>query len=398
MSPRFRSGGLSLQRQLQRYTCPTCTARLHLSGLRHQSSSVESSTTNPPSPPAAGYAPLPSRALLSVTGSDAPKFLHGLVTSSVSAPTQFAPGFYTGFLTAQGRVLHDVFVYPFMSSGEDAGYIVEVDAGSRADLLKHLKRHKLRSKVTLRALEHGEMTPYALWRANDRWTAHNLAGGDAPRSTPGVLELVDGRAPGLGRRVLLAAGADTSPLFEGLEASSPEQYAVRRYLRGVPEGQNEIPRDGSFPMNVNLDLMGAIDFRKGCYVGQELTIRTHHTGVVRRRVLPVMLYGSGDSPPESIAYDPSWTGVQHKLDTELKIDGKRGKPGKWMAGVGNIGLAMCRLEMTTDLSVTNEPSPFDPSDRFVIEAAEGTQIGIRPFVSDWLRGKIRAPKVQKRVE
>ena len=76
-------------------------------------------------------------------------------------------------------------------------------------------------------------------------------------------------------------------------------------MRGVAEGQQEIARDDSLPMNCNIDLMGGIDFKKGCYVGQELTIRTHHTGVVRRRVVPVMFYEHEGDAPQTLQYDPS---------------------------------------------------------------------------------------------
>jgi hypothetical protein len=79
----------------------------------------------------------------------------------------------------------------------------------------------------------------------------------------------------------------------------------------------------------------------------------------------------------------------------------RGKPGKWIAGIGNVGIAMCRLENMTDLVVTGEPSPFSPQHRFVIKTAvEGNEqeVGVKAFVPDWVRGKIRGPKIQKRVE
>jgi folate-binding Fe-S cluster repair protein YgfZ len=151
--------------------------------------------------------------------------------------------------------------------------------------------------------------------------------------------------------------------------------------------------------------MGGIDFKKGCYVGQELTIRTHHTGVVRRRILPVSLYDSAATPPEKITYDAEAALTLPARNTEIKIQGKRGKPGKWINGVGNVGLAMCRLELMTDLQVTGEPSTFSPEDRFVVAAAAGTDgdvessvLGIKAFVPDWMRSKIRAPKLQRRVE
>ncbi|KAF2156669.1 Aminomethyltransferase folate-binding domain-containing protein [Myriangium duriaei CBS 260.36] len=398
MPPLFRSSGQPLP--LARYICARCSLRLNAARQASRPfSSTRPSHSVPAKPPASGYASLQSRSLISITGNDSPKFLHGLVTSSVTTPTPSTPGFYTAFLTAQGKVLHDVFVYPIPSTTDTGeGFILELDSTNAADLLKHLKRHKLRSKVALRALDEGEWTPYALWRPDDRWTPHGLGGGETPPSLTGVLQLVDARAPGLGRRVLVASGADTACLFDGLESATPDQYRIRRYVRGVPEGQTEIPRDGSFPMNVNLDTMGAVDFRKGCYVGQELTIRTHHTGVVRRRILPVALYDTSTSPPEALKYDAAWNGALPGAEAEIKVDGKRGKPGKWIAGVGNVGLAMVRLEMMTDLTVTNEATAFDAQDKFVVGSEEGTQLGVKAFVPDWLRGKVRAPKVQKRVE
>jgi hypothetical protein len=60
---------------------------------------------------------------------------------------------------------------------------------------------------------------------------------------------------------------------------------------------------------------------------------------------------------------------------------------------------MCRLELMTDLQVTGEPSTFSAEDRFVVAAGEGEEsLGVKAFVPDWMRSKIRAPKLQRRVE
>ena len=86
-----------------------------------------------------------------------------------------------------------------------------------------------------------------------------------------------------------------------------EDYTVHRIMHGVPEGAIELPALSALPLNSDLDIMGGsglfdclaqtlvltlliVDFRKGCYVGQELTVRTYHTGVIRRRVFPVQIY------------------------------------------------------------------------------------------------------------
>jgi len=124
----------------------------------------------PPTPPPSGAAKLSTRRLISLHGPDAPKFLQGILTNNVNA-TSHSP-FFAAFLTAQGKVLHDVFVYPTLGSvfhtesnkSEDQGYLVEVDAEQVSTLLKHLKRHKLRSKFALRVLEEGELDVWAAWR------------------------------------------------------------------------------------------------------------------------------------------------------------------------------------------------------------------------------------------
>ncbi|KAF2225924.1 hypothetical protein BDZ85DRAFT_192526 [Elsinoe ampelina] len=404
------------------YVCASCRNKRT---QRAAFSTTSAREANPPPPPTSGYAHLNNRSLIHVSGADAPKFLHGLITTSVhplptSAPPPSTPGsvaaisqgFYSAFLTAQGRVINEVFVYPVVGSSWEAligggatnGFVIELDSAEKDGLLKHLKRHKLRSKVKLRGIEDGEVSTLALWReGEERWTSYGLngksgsgTGGDQDHS----IGLVDQRAPGLGKRVLLSGDNwKGAPELEGLDEASLDQYNIRRYLRGVPEGQNEIQRDQALPMGSNLDVMGAIDFKKGCYVGQELTIRTHHTGVVRRRVLPVLLYDKASEPPQRLQYDPSWSLGSPNSEEDFKIDGKRGKPGRWIAGVGNVGLAMCRLEQMTDLTVTSEPSTFDETDKFVVKAGSGEDlVGVKAFVPDWIRGRIRAPKQQKRVE
>jgi transferase CAF17, mitochondrial len=278
---------------------------------------------------------------------------------------------------------------------EEQGYLVEVDSEQAPGLFKHLKKHKLRSKFKLRLLEKEELHAWSVWREDERWTAHTKDDGNNS-----MLALTDSRAPGMGKRILLPSSDDMSSLhnYENVSEAPMSAYNIRRFLRGVPEGQAEIPADDSLPMNCNIDLMGGIDFKKGCYVGQELTIRTHHTGVVRRRILPIALYPHGQDPPETLQYDPSSKVPLVKQGPDIRRDDARKRPtGKLVASVGNVGLAMCRLEQMSDLKVSGEGSSFTPEDRFFIQTANEDQIGLKAFVPDWVRGQIREPKIQKRV-
>ncbi|KXT05396.1 hypothetical protein AC578_10962 [Pseudocercospora eumusae] len=378
------------------FICARCLSRQ----ARRLYATDSASKTAPQPPPPSGAAKLSNRRLISLHGQDTPRFLQGIITNNLRPDS--TAGFFAAFLTAQGKVLHDTFVYPTarsqwhkqQASDDDPGYLVEVDAEQADLLMKHLKRHKLRSKFQLRLVAPDELGVWSLWREGERWTAHGQ-----PKTDDGVISLTDCRAPGMGERLILSDPQLMHALKE-VDQSSLEAYTIRRYLRGVPEGQKEMPRDDCLPMNCNIDIMGGIDFKKGCYVGQELTIRTHHTGVVRRRILPVSLYQHGQDAPSSLEYDSS-SGMNADMmgSVDIKRDDKRKRStGKLIAGIGNIGLGMCRLEQMTDLKVSSEPSSFQAEDHFLVQNGDGKEFGVKAFVPDWVRGSIREPKLQKRVE
>lgn len=381
------------------YICARCLARQS----KHARRQYATSASLPPAPPPSGAAKLTTRRLISLHGAETPKFLQGIITNNVRPES--TSGFYAAFLTAQGKVLHDTFVYPTIGSEwhkqqggaeDDAGYLLEVDADQADVLMKHLKRHKLRSKFKLRLLDVGELDVWSLWKEEDRWTAHGTA---SAQQTAGIVGMSDPRAPGMGQRLILPEKKKDEAL-QDLEETTLDAYMIRRYLRGVPEGQMEMPRDEVLPMNCNIDIMNGIDFRKGCYVGQELTIRTHHTGVVRRRILPITLSETGAGVSEKPEYDPATTiNADEFVGADIKKEDKRKRStGKIIAGIGNVGLGMCRLEQMTDLKITAEPSPFSPEEKFVAQAGDGSEVGVKAFVPDWVRGSIREPKQQKRVE
>ncbi|KAJ5832604.1 transferase caf17 [Penicillium riverlandense] len=384
--------------------CHRCLAR---SRLFTTTAPVGQHTQNapPPPPPAAGYARLTNRGLISITGVDSSTFLQGLITQNMLVTNDLShsvrrTGSYTAFLNSQGRVLNDAFIYPFSGTEEESGWLVEVDKNEIPTLLKHLKKHKLRAKLKLRALEDGERSVWSSWKDHpeSRWAAYNLEteASPSPFSTSTVLGCIDSRAPGFGSRLV-------TPGSEDLRAYLPDEtqipgsevelasYTVRRMLNGVAEGQTEIIRESALPMECNMDMARGIDFRKGCYVGQELTIRTHHTGVVRKRILPVQLYNQGQFESAEISYDPS---VQLALppggSNISKSGGRRGRSaGKFLNGVGNIGLALCRLEMMTDIALTGEGTQYTPGQEFKVswttDSEQPVEVKLQAFVPSWTR-------------
>ncbi|PCH41382.1 Aminomethyltransferase folate-binding domain-containing protein [Wolfiporia cocos MD-104 SS10] len=303
-------------------------------------------------------APVTNRAVISVTGSQAAEFLNGIVASSV--PAHASSHFYSAFLHAQGRVLYDVFVYAQPGARGTPGYLIEHDAraSDAPPLLPMLKRYVLRSKVRLRDVS-DEYDVWAAWgsareqawETARRW-AHALSGAaeplwdsaDAPPwgAEPGVLR--DRRAVGMGHRLLVRKG-DRPQEAATHDVADAEAYTLHRILHGVPEGVVDIPPMHAFPMDANLDVMGALDFRKGCYVGQELTVRTYHTGMLRKRTLPVAVHRSdGRLADGPLPQDRDIRAQLAALPEDAMPKPRPRGTGKLFSSVNGVGLALLRLE------------------------------------------------------
>jgi len=417
------------------WICRSCRQTIKQS-RRQLSTETTTQSTPPPAPPAAGFTKLPSRSLIAVYGQDAAHFLHGICTSAVPKTPSTPLGFYSAFLTGQGRLLFDTFIYPTSHSrtyrntlparirekhgDQDSGYLIEVDASQALELQKHLKKYKLRAKIDLRVLDEGECDVWSIWdETSQPWTPYPSTTTPTSSATPNdLISLLDTRAPGMGQRLLLPSQNHSTsslpdsitPLISPAASATPSSaYPLRRYLRGIPEGPAEILSGTALPAEHNIDVMSGIDFRKGCYIGQELTIRTHHTGIVRKRVLPVVLYPAAAGPTieqsaRMLEYDPAARVTLPPPGGDIKPYERPGRSaGKFVAGVGNVGLALCRVEMMTDLVLTSDgQTNFKAEDEFAVAlesdvgsegGREGGQTMIKAFVPEWMRGriKVRAP-------
>lgn len=408
--------------------CSRCLRHNRLFSSTSQLSQQQQNVAPPP-PPRAGYTRLTNRALISITGIDSATFLQGIIaqnmiTNDQSHTTRQTPSF-TAFLNAHGRIMNDAFVYPLLKADPEAAasdgpaYLVEVDRNEVSGLMKHLRRHKLRSKLKLRVLGPGERTVWSSWKDHTEPppAPYNLESDPAlpfPVSSP-ITGCVDTRAPGFGLRLITPGDEDIRAHLPD-EAQVPGEevglgsYTVRRMLHGVAEGQGEIEHSSALPLDYNMDMTRGIDFRKGCYLGQELTIRTHHTGIVRKRILPVQLY-TGDlkdvaTPGDVPVYDPASRLPLPPAGANIsKAGGRRGRSaGKFVNGVGNIGLALCRLEMMTDIVLTGEGVQYKPGDEFKASWADGEEgvetqdageVKLKAIVPRWIREYILSGGVRR---
>lgn len=236
-------------------------------------------------------APLAHLATLGISGADAGVFLQGQLSCDAEGldPHHGALGCYC---TAQGRMLANFLLW---RDGDD--YRMALAADIVTAVQKRLQMFVLRSKVKIAVLD----AEIVLIGVSGAAGAHSLqaAMGAAP-SQPMALQSAGGAvAIGLhGERFFVAASAQQAPaLWERLTATlTPVGTAAWRWLdivAGVPLVAGPT-QDQFIPQMTNLELIGGINFRKGCYTGQEVIARAQYRGKVKRRMY--LAHGAGTEP------------------------------------------------------------------------------------------------------
>lgn len=268
------------------------------------------------------------RALISLTGEDRQAFLQGLVSNDVAKATP-ARAIYAAFLTPQGKYLHDIFI-----SVDGERLLIECEAARRADLLRRLTLYKLRSKVAL--AEENALSVGLYFGDGVLDTIHLPAEAGQARPERGGIVFVDPRLAGLGARAYLPASSLPA------ETGSPEDYDRLRMSLGVPDGSRDLPVEKAILLENGFDELNAIDWDKGCYMGQELTARTRYRGLVRKRLMPVAIEGP---VPE--------------FGAPLLLGDK--EAGEMRSASGDMGLALVRLEALGQGALVSGASRLTPA-------------------------------------
>jgi folate-binding protein YgfZ len=207
------------------------------------------------------------RTVIGVAGADALEFLQGLVTNDLRSLKNGAGVIWTALLTPQGKYLVD-----FLVANTGQHLLIDVSSSHAAGLLKRLSLYRLRADV--------QLSPLPL---------HVTRGlGAAPRGA-----LADPRDPALGWR----AYGDTP-------GSDPViDWDAIRVDRMVPETGVELIPDDSYILEQGFERLHGVDFRKGCYVGQEVTARMKHKTELRKGLARVRIEGEAPTGSEILAGD-----------------------------------------------------------------------------------------------
>lgn len=277
------------------------------------------------------FANLEDRRLLTISGSDAEEFLQGLVTNDVQLPLAGQPVF-SAFLTPQGKFLHDFFIV----AGHET-LLLDTEVEGIDELKRRLSMYRLRSDVAI-SFAPDETAVWAIWGSN------------AAKVSKEGHTYADPRLEALGLRAIGDQSLSDSFLSSGLVEATSSDYDQWRLAHGVPSGSKDLLREKSALLESNYDVLGAISWDKGCYMGQELTARTRYRGLVKRRLAQITF--SGDQLPKG---------------SPVALDGRQ--VGDVRSTAGGIGIASMRLDALSSA----DKNQFD---------VEGTRVTVR--IPDYL--------------
>ncbi|MEW6255217.1 MAG: folate-binding protein [Pseudomonadota bacterium] len=246
------------------------------------------------------FAVLPDRALLQASGPDARHFLHNVVTCNVET---LEPGGarFGALLAPQGKILCDFLLY---GVAEDR-FLIDAPKALAADLLKRLSLYRLRAKVDL-----------GLWGGagvGAQW-------GEPADLPDGAQAFPDPRLPALGQRIVLSEGA--------VGAEDAAAYEAHRIGLGIPKGGADFVYGDAFPHETDMDQLGGVDFKKGCYVGQEVVSRMQHRGTARTRTVIARF--------------------EHAPEPGAEIFAGEKPLGRMGSAAGTQGIALARLDRAAD--------------------------------------------------
>ncbi len=255
---------------------------------------------------------LSDRGVVRLSGEAARDWLNNLVTCDVAGLARGAARF-GALLSPQGKILVD---FHLIQAPEADGGAILIDAPRALlpDLVKKLTLYRLRAKIAI----------------DDLTETHVVAAHWGGGSMPHGIDFIDARLGAMGARIILPR-ADA----EGLGDS--DAYHSHRIALGVPEGGKDFSYGDAFPHEADMDQLHGVDFRKGCYVGQEVVSRMQHRGSGgRTRIVPVA-YDGGFAASE---------GAEAKAGE--KIVGSVG------SNAGGRGLAKLRLDRVEEALAAGE--------------------------------------------
>ena len=224
---------------------------------------------------------LEKRGIILISGNDAKDFLQNIITNDINKVSK-ENSIFAALLTPQGKYLNDFFIVL-----SHRGYLLDCNGNSTEELIRNLSKYKLRSKVEIKDLSSEYVIGIInLEKFKELQKEKNLNENTIYyRGTP---VFADPRNEELGARVLSNLEKFYLTIKKlNLKIIDSSEYYYNAFKLGIPEKDLFNLKNQLFGLEANFEILNAIDFKKGCFVGQENTARMKLKNKLRRRLLPI---------------------------------------------------------------------------------------------------------------
>jgi folate-binding protein YgfZ len=240
---------------------------------------------------------LEDRGILYVNGLNAKEFLQNLVTNDINKVSDNYSCF-ASLLTPQGKYLYDFLVIKHKS-----GYFIDCEKNQTDDLFKQLNLYKLRSKIEIMNLSNEFVVAAFSYEKFMKFDEANDSLGFTFKYKEDPIFL-DPRNKMLGGRLIINLEKLYLTLKKlELNNTDKKEYYKLSYSLGVPQKDMNKLQNKLFGIECNFDELNGIDFKKGCYIGQENTARIKLKNKLSKRLLPIELINGELIEGASINFD-----------------------------------------------------------------------------------------------
>ena len=224
---------------------------------------------------------LEDRGLILISGEDVKNFLQNIITNDIEKVSSSA-SIFSALFTPQGKYLFEFFLIQSKN-----GYLLDCDNKFTNEIINYLLKYKLRSKIEMTDISNDYVIglisseKFLDIQKNENKTGDTIEF----RGNPLFL---DPRNNNLGARVVSSLEKLHLTIKKlNLKIIKPDTYFAKAHSLGIPIKGIENLKDQLFGLEANFEELNAIDFKKGCYIGQENTARMKLKEKLRRRLFPI---------------------------------------------------------------------------------------------------------------
>ncbi len=224
---------------------------------------------------------LEDRGLIFISGEDAKNFLQNIITNDVEK-VSLSASIFSALFTPQGKYLFEFFLIQSKN-----GYLLDCDNKFTNEIINYLLKYKLRSKIEIIDISKNyvigliNLEKFLDIQKNENKTGDTIEFRGSPL-------FLDPRNNNLGARIVSSLEKLHLTIKKlNLKIIKPDTYFAKAHSLGIPIKGIENLKDQLFGLEANFEELNAIDFKKGCYIGQENTARMKLKEKLRRRLLPI---------------------------------------------------------------------------------------------------------------